>query len=388
MKILVIHTIYKLKGGEDSVVANEIKLLRSYGEDVELLQFSNGGNTLLKVLQLPFNCSSYSKVTEKLICFKPDVVHIHNLHFAASASVVYALKRHKVPFVITLHNYRLLCPSATLFYKGKFFTDFVNKAFSWKAVMKGVYLNSSLLTFWVSFSMMLHQFFGTWKNTAKFIALGQHTIEIFKNSKYKYLVNKIVVKPNFCYNQELVNEEKSDYYLYLGRLSEEKGLYVLLNAFANSNFNLKIAGTGPMEEEVISFAKNHPNIQFLGHVDKQTADKLLSAATALIFPSLWYETFGMVIIEAFAAGTPVIASLLGQLKFIINNKLNGLHFEAGNETNLREKIDYYQNLSKDEKIVYQRNALKSYQDSYSPAMNYNQLKFIYNEAKIKFEKIA
>ena len=160
MKVLIVHTSYKYKGGEDIVVQEEAKLLTSYGCEVEVLLFSNEGNTLLKLLQLTFNISAYLKTIEKINLFKPDVVHIHNLHFAASPSVIYAVKKCRIPIVLTLHNFRLLCPSATLFFNGKLFTDSLRQSFPVNAIRKGVYRNA-IITFWLSFSIKLHQWLGT-----------------------------------------------------------------------------------------------------------------------------------------------------------------------------------------------------------------------------------
>src|SRR3990170_1599351 len=164
MKVLVIHTRYKMKGGEDSVVFNEMELLRSNGVNVELLQFTNATGTVLKFVQLPFNFDSYRKTRKKVKEFRPDIVHIHNLHFGGSASIISALKKEKVPFVSTLHNYRLLCPSATLFKNGKIFLNSVKSNFPWGAVFDGVYQNSRFLTLWLGISMFLHQAAGTWKS--------------------------------------------------------------------------------------------------------------------------------------------------------------------------------------------------------------------------------
>ena len=186
MKVLIIHTCYKLRGGEDSVVENETAVLRSCGHEVKLLQFSNTGSSLLKLLQLPFNYASYKKTRAAIQAFSPAVVHIHNMHFAGSASLLYASKHEKIPAVMTLHNYRLLCPSATLYVKGMIFMDPAGLRFSWKAVWQGAYLNSKVLTFWVSCSMLFHQLLGTWKIPAAYIALGEYTRDLFKHSSLEH----------------------------------------------------------------------------------------------------------------------------------------------------------------------------------------------------------
>jgi glycosyltransferase involved in cell wall biosynthesis len=379
LRVLVIHTTYRFKGGEDSVVFNEIKLLKSEGVQVELLQFSNEGGTIFKVLQLPFNYSAFNKTKQKINSFKPDVIHIHNLHFAGSASVIYAIKRLKTPFVVTLHNYRLLCPSATLFANGQLFTDSIDKTFPLKAIFKGVYLNSRLLTFWVSLSMHLHQLKGTWKLPNKFIALGEHGKQLYLNSKLKLNPDQIVVKPNFCYSLTSSEESKEgNYYLYVGRLSDEKGLNVLLKAFAKNELPLKIVGTGPLEHEVKGYSNKYFNINYLGSLNKENVYTLLKNASALVFPSLWYETFGMVVIEAFSTGTPVIASDLGDLKSLITNRYNGLHFNPGDESDLIEKISFFQNLSEQNKQDYRKNARTTYEEKFTPQRNAQELLYIYN----------
>ena len=378
MKVLVIHTKYRFCGGEDSVVLNEIKLLESLGNEVHLLQFCNDGNTFLKVLQLPFNYAAFSLTRKTLSAFKPDIIHIHNLHFAASPSVLYAIKKHKVPFVMTLHNYRLLCPSATLFANGKLFLDSVKKLWPSKAIQKRVYLNSKILTFWLSISMAMHQVLRTWQLPGRFIVLGEHSKDLFINSKLGISAERFVVKPNFCYAQ-VINEKISTekYYLYVGRLSEEKGIRVLLKAFAINRLSLKIVGTGPLESTVRRYAAQYVNIHHSGSLNNADVHRLLKNASALIFPSLWYETFGMTIIEAFANGTPVIASNLGQLKTLVSNQYNGLHFEPGNESDLIKKVALFENFSNKIRLSYRENAYKTYLQKFSPEVNAQQLLSIY-----------
>lgn len=378
MKVLVIHTFYKKKGGEDSVVDNEIALLRAEGVTVSLLTFNNSGNTLLKLLQLPFNYGSYLKAIKHIRSFNPDVIHVHNLHFSGSAAVVYAIRNCKVPAVMTLHNYRMLCPSGSLYYKNELFLDSLPAGFPWTAVKKGVYQNSCLITFWVSLSMYLHEKLKIWRTVDKFIMLGTHAKELFERSRLSSFADRMVVKPNFCYAPPFSGLRKiQTFYLYVGRLTEEKGIRVLLDAFADNCLPLRIVGTGPLEDLVLNYCCRHTNITFQGQRTRNEISELLNDTIALIFPSLWYETFGMAVIEAFSQGVPVIASDLGNMKNMVINEFNGLTFKVGNHSDLSKKVSCYYNLSVSEKERYSRNAINTYLRHYTPEDNVIQLRNIY-----------
>ncbi|UKT62404.1 glycosyltransferase [Pedobacter mucosus] len=381
MKVLVVHTYYKQRGGEDSVVENEIELLKSNNITVELLSFFNQGNTFLKFLQSPFNYQSYNITLKKLNEFKPDIVHIHNLHFSGSVAVLYAIKKLKIPIVITLHNYRLVCPSGSLFYKGKPFYNSLNGGFPWAATKMGVYQDSKFKTFWLSLTIYLQQKLGILNDVDKFILLGKHSKEIFLKSPLKHLTDRMIIKPNFSpISATDVSFPKTSSFLFIGRLTEEKGINVLLKAFKGSDHKIKIVGTGPLESLVQEYSASNLNIEFLGEQNREEVNHLLEKCTALIFPSIWFETFGMVIIEAFAKGKPVIASNLGNISNLIKDGYNGYLFEPGSENDLYEKIISYINLDENTKTLLSFNAKKSHLDLYSPQVNITQLLKIYQEA--------
>jgi len=379
MRILIIHTGYKIRGGEDSVVDNEMALLRSAGHNVEILQFTNAGHTLLKLLQLPFNYQSYNKTKHFIASFKPDVIHLHNLHFAGSTSVIYAVKKFRIPMVVTLHNYRMLCPSGTLFFDDKLFTTSLNKMLPLEAIKKGVYQNSKFITLWLSISAAINQITKTWEIPDRYIILGNNAKDVFMASKYSHLADKMRVKPNFCFPYPEKQKEPGDYFLYVGRLSPEKGVQTILNAFSKTDLSLKVVGAGPLEQGIKKQFSRFKNMELLGVKDKDEVYSLISGAAAVVFSSIWYETFGMVVIEAFACGTPVIASSIGEAKNLVNDKVNGLLFEAGNENDLLEKLLYYQSLPIADKRLFQANALKTYQENYTPGINLKQLVDLYQE---------
>ncbi|HEX8313511.1 MAG TPA: glycosyltransferase family 4 protein [Flavisolibacter sp.] len=381
MKILMIHCFYQLKAGEETVVEEEVALLEKIGIEVELLKFHNKGRVLAKYLQLPFNFSSYLAVKKKIKQFRPDVVHVHNLHFSGSPSVIYAVKNSKVPLVCTLHNYRLLCPSNTLFYNGQPFLDSLQRTFPLQAVKKGVYRNSKLLTFWMGVSMQIHHWFGTWKTPDRFIVLSNHAKDMFSQSKMKFREGQLIVKPNFCASPRQEDCERSDTFVYVGRLSKDKGVALLLQVFSSSSYRIVLAGDGPLKDEVIASSKKYSNITYAGILSKVEIVELLSSSSALIFPSIWYEGMPLTIIEALACGTPVIASKLGVMEHMISHGHDGLLFEANNPNCLAQAIDWWNRLSTSEKERYRRNARSAYEKSYTPEKNAEQLISIYQSVR-------
>jgi glycosyltransferase involved in cell wall biosynthesis len=376
MKVLIVHAVYKFVGGEETVVSEEVKLLQSKGMDVEVIWFSNDRHTLLKLLLLPFNIFSYFKMRKKLREFRPDIVHIHNLHFAASPSVLYAIKKEQVPVVMTLHNFRIICPSGMLYANGKLFLHSLRGNFPLKAVMDGVYKNR-LVTFWLALSMQLHKWMQTWKIVNRFIVLTEHAKGILLSSPLRVAARQVVVKPNFSSYSNTAVSEKQSYFLYVGRLSEEKGIQVLLKAFSLVNFPLKIAGDGPLKKEVLDAAAAHPNIEFLGKRNKEEIAGLMSNCSALVFTSIWYEGMPLTIIESFASGAPVIASRLGAMESMITHGYNGLHFEVGNPLALSAALARWMQFSEQEKNEYRRKARLTYTQVYTPEENAVRLLSIY-----------
>jgi glycosyltransferase involved in cell wall biosynthesis len=377
MKVLFIHCHYKLAGGEDGVVAAEIELLRSNGIEVELMAFSNEGSSLLKILQLPFNIKAYLKTKQHVKKVRPDIVHIHNLHFAASASVLYALRSEKIPFVITLHNFRLLCPSGTLYHNGNPYIKSLNTAFPWAAVKDGIYNNSKLLTFWVGFSTWINRLIGTWKMADRYIVLTGHAKDVISKSNLHLKQGKVVIKPNFVYSTPEVSGYRDSKFLFVGRLSEEKGIRTLIDAFAHSPYRLTIIGDGPLKDIVEAAVAVNSNITYIGYQKKDVISKELRKSSALIFPSVWYETFGLTIIEAFATSTPVIASNIGSASLLIKDGFNGLHFEQSNVAALKARLQQWMALSDQQITAFQQNARLTYEKYYTPEENFEQLMNIY-----------
>src|SRR5690606_10534257 len=170
MRILVIHNFYQHPGGEDVVFEQERALLGAT-EDVFSLTFTNhkGLRGAWQTLWSPWNIWAGKCVKQAVRRHRPDVIHIHNLHYAVGPVAIRIAKRMGVPVVMTLHNYRLICPSATLFSHGKLFTDSLHTQFPWRAIGWGVHSHSRFKTFWLAWTTWLHKKLGTWKLVDRYI---------------------------------------------------------------------------------------------------------------------------------------------------------------------------------------------------------------------------
>jgi glycosyltransferase involved in cell wall biosynthesis len=385
MKILLVHNLYKQAGGEDSVFRAERDLLRSQGHMVEELLYDN---SVIKSFQdkwrfglkAIYNPDSARDITIKIKQFQPDVIHVHNFLPLVSPSIFFVAKRKKVPVVLTLHNYRLICPSATLFFDGQIYEKSIQAFFPIDAIWKGVYRNSRIQTAAVAFMTAIHSLLGTWRNKIDcYILLTQFARDKIQNSSLSLPKEKVIVKSNFTADFGEGNTKRQSYFLFVGRLTEEKGIRTLLYAVNLRNFKLVIIGDGPLRGLVENACTLNSNIFYAGFQSKSKVINYLKECKALVFPSIWYEGFPVTILEAFSTGTPVIASNIGSMQEIVQHEVNGLHFTPGDEQDLILKMnkvlkndDLHKRLS--------RNARLSYINYYTPEKNYEQLMRIYKMA--------
>lgn len=382
MKIGIVHTTYLQKGGEDMAVEQECRLLNKAGVQVSQLRFNNPAGRCQQLATFGlslFNPVSWNRMNEWLCTEKPDVVHIHNWHFSASPSIIHAARRRGIPVVLTLHNFRLLCPSATLLSHGKLFTSSLRGGFPWKAVLQRVYHDSMVQTFWLSLTLWLHRESGTWKHVDRYIVLTPGAREIFLGSGAGFRPGQLVIKPNCVPDVDIDPVERLDHFLFVGRLSEEKGITTLVRAFAGSPYRLVILGRGPLSPMVEEYARCYPNIIYKGNASRDAVLRESARCSAMVFPSIWYEGNPMTIIEALACGTPVIASGIGAMKDMITDRVNGLHFIPGDVADLRRKLKQWAGLDAEERRAYGEHAREAYLANYTPEKNIRQLLTIYRD---------
>ncbi len=382
MRVLLIHNQYKQRGGEDVVFKSESDLLLKHGHQVDNLVYDNSNietvyDKLKSGLKLIYNPDTAHDIGVKIRDFKPDVIHVHNILPLVSPSIFYVAKKWNIPLVLTLHNYRLICPSATLFYKGKIYEKSINSILPLGAIWRGVYRNSRIQTAAVAVMTAIHNILGTWRNHIDcYITLTEFARKKIINSTLSIPEHKFVVKPNFAEDCGSGSDHREDYFLFVGRLTEEKGLRTLLNAAKAHSFKLTIIGDGPLKHLVETSVKENPSITYLGYQSREHVINYLKKCKAFIFPSIWYEGFPVIIVEALSTGTPIIASDLGSMSEIIENEVNGMHFMPGDEHDLISRIIQMTNNDELARRLSD-NARLSYKKLYTPEQNYTELVGIY-----------
>lgn len=386
MRILTIHNRYQVRGGEEECYEAEVSLLRQMGLMVEVYEENNDRlktlNTSALTAKTIWSQQTYEGIRHCLKQQSYDVVHVHNFFPLISPSVYYAAKAQGVPVVQTLHNYRLLCPNGLFFRDNKLCNDCTGKVIPYPGILRGCYRNSQVASAGVATMLGIHRAMKTWTEKVDlYVCLTEFARRKFIEAGIPE--SKIVVKPNFVNFDSGVGSGNGGYALFVGRLSTEKGLDTLLAAWEHLSIDipLKIVGDGPLANYVAQVAKRLPQVEWLGRKSLTEVYALMGEAMFLVFPSKWYETFGRVAIEAFAKGTPVIASDIGAISEIVVNGKTGLHFQPGVAEDLVDKVKWV--LANPQKLTHMRKEARlEFEAKYTAQKNYEQLIEIYAKAKI------
>ncbi|MEX2640313.1 MAG: glycosyltransferase family 4 protein [Balneolales bacterium] len=384
MKVLLAHNYYQQPGGEDQVFLAEGTLLEDHGHDVvryvshndeinHLTRFSLAKKTI-------WNFTSYVDLLNLMRKDVPDIIHVHNTLPLISPSIYDAAWKLDIPVVQTLHNYRNLCPAATLYRDGHICNDCIGKTLPWPAVWHGCYRQNRFQTAGITAKLMVHKIKGTYKDKiTQYICMTR-----FSRDKYVeggFPPDKISVKPHFLSRDPGPGDGKGDFALFVGRLAPEKGVSTLLDAWEimDGLMPLKVIGDGPMAPYVKEKTNGMKQVDWLGQCSKDTVLHLMGKASVLIVPSDCYETFGLVVIEAFSNGTPVIVSDIGSLAELVDHQRTGLKFIPGNADDLAVKVKWL--LSNQSMQAQMRtNARAEFEAKYTSEINYYELIGIYKKA--------
>lgn len=389
MRILQVHNRYKITGGEWTVLNQEYDLLsKKHIVDQLIVENNRELNSFYNKLKLIFtthhNRKSKELVRQNIRQNNAEIMHVHNFFPLLSPSIFEAAKEEGVPSVLTLHNYRLIHPNGTLFHNEKIDERSIRGS-AYSCVLDGVYRNSILQTAVVAHMIEYHRKRDTWADNVDCLLC----LTDFAKSKFVeagFPEERLKVKPNFVEDTfkhlkpSEMADQKEDFYLFIGRISEEKGVRTLIHAWnsmkGKSGPKLLILGDGPLKKELQELSQSNPQILWHGFVERDQVLEYLLKAKALLFPSEWYEGMPMTILEAFSAATPVISTNIGSQAEIVTDQKNGLHFDVGSIESLIDTIDRFeneQNLTND----LGREARKEYEQKYTPEVNYSKLISIY-----------
>ena len=384
MKILLVHNYYQQTGGEDLVVADEARLLESRGHEVVRYTAHNDQVSSLSKLTLAqrtiWNQQTFRELRSVIAQHRPHIVHVHNTLPLLSPSVYYAAGAERLPVVQTLHNYRLMCPAAVCFRSGHICTDCVGKPVAWPAIRHACYRGSRSASAAIATMLSVHRLIGTWQHkTSVYIALTAWARGMFIEAGLR--ADKLVVKPNFVDPDPGAGTGSGDCAVFVGRLSPEKGIQTLLRAWrvVGPQVRLLIIGEGPLASTVAAATHDLPSVTWLGRRDPPEILSILRDAKFLVFPSEWYETFGRVIVEAFATATPVIAAGHGAAAELVADGVTGLHFRPGDPLDLAAKVVHL-NSHPPMRIRMRAAARKEFEDHYTADVNYRLLLAIYHRA--------
>ena len=384
MRILLCHNHYQHPGGEDQTFADEGRLLESRGHQVIRFTLHNdvieGMNRWELARKTLWNNESYQELQQLIRAERPQVMHCTNTFPLISPAAYYAAHDENVPVVQSLHNYRMFCANSLFLRKGQICESCLGKRIAWPAILHGCYRGSRVATAGVAAMLGIHRAMKTWHQMIRLFC----TPSEFARGKFiegGMEPERILVKPNFVFEDSGPGTGSGRYFVFVGRLSNEKGVEVLVDAWRqmHRSIPLKIVGDGPLAEQVARAAQEDGRIEWLGRRSVAEVSDIIGDACGMLLPSICYETFGRSVIEAYCKGTPVIASNQGAMAELIQHGRTGLLVDAGNAaqlaaaaTQLFDETEAGQDM--------RRAARDEYERSYTADQNHQMLMEIYRRA--------
>ena len=343
-RVLQVHTRYRQPGGEEAVVEAEMRLLERAGVDVRQVIFDNAdlresesisGDLAIATAAI-WSRAAKRRVAHELGSHRSQVMHVHNTFSAASPSVYRAASELGIPVVQTLHNYRPVCPKATAFRDGHPCTDCVGRPVPWPAVAHACIQQSRPRSLVTSATIAIQRARGTYsRGIATYLALTEFQRRLMVSGGLP--AGRIRVIPNFVEPDPGAGTGLRSGLLFVGRLSEEKGIRALVGAAARLPGTVSAAGGGPLAP-IVADAHAAGSLRYLGPLTPPAVADEIRRAVALLLPSVWFEGLPVVLIESYASGTPVIASEIGSLAEVVEDGVTGLLAAPGDAADLAERM--------------------------------------------------
>ncbi|MEL6108846.1 MAG: glycosyltransferase [Planctomycetota bacterium] len=390
MRVLYCHNYYRNRGGEDYSFEADVEVLRDAGHAVETFTLDNcdlGQQSQLRTAtNTIWNRQSAAKVRELVRAFRPDVLHCNNTFPQISPSVYREARRVGIPVVQALRNYRLFCVNSFLYRDGQVCEKCLSQTLPLAGIKHACYRDSRSASAVVASLQVTHGALKTYRRrVSMFFTPTEFARQICIRGGID--ADQIMVKTNFANDASVGGPTRSDArenrLVFVGRVSPEKGIRVLLDAWRKANLEceLWIVGTGPDESLIQSAAAGDARIKLLGFQSNETVLKILAHSSGLIMPSLWYETFGRTICESFSVGTPVIGSSLGAIAELIIDGESGYLFKPGDSDDLANTIsNFMASGTRRERLM--AGARKRFMSQYTRQHSYEQLLEVYRGAGV------
>ncbi|MDX3234673.1 glycosyltransferase family 4 protein [Streptomyces sp. ME03-5709C] len=383
MHVLVVHNRYASAqpSGENRVVDQEVALLREAGHRVEVFERRSddiAGRSLLSKaavpLLVPWNPAVRAELAARLRAERPDVVHVHNVFPLLSPAVLAACADAGVPVVATLHNYTQVCPPGTLQRDGRPCTECVGSA-PLPAVRHGCYRDSRLATVPLAVSLSVNRR-RWWSGVDRFFCISAAQRDVLVTSGMP--AGRLAVKHNFVPDPDARRVGPGEHLLYLGRLAQAKGVRLLMAAWdeitagGGVGVPLVVAGAGPLEREVAAWAAGRDDVRFVGLCDPQECRRVVARSVAVVAPSTWLEAFGLVVVEAMAAGVPTVAAGHGAFVELVEDGVTGLLHQPGEAASLASSM---RRITADPAVNREMGeaARRRYEQGFSPAVGLERL---------------
>ncbi|MEU5161086.1 glycosyltransferase [Streptomyces sp. NPDC020875] len=383
MDVLVVHNRYSSAqpSGENNVVDQEVALLRAAGHRVGLFERrsddiarrSLAGKAAVPLL-VPWNPAARRELTARLRAERPDVVHVHNVFPLLSPAVLAACTDAGVPAVATLHNYTQICPPGTLRRDGRPCTECVGST-PLPAVRHGCYRSSRLATVPLAIGLSVNRR-RWWTGVERFFCISAAQRDVLVRSGMP--AERLTVKHNFVPEPETRRSGPGEQLLYLGRLAETKGVRLLMAAWdeiaaaGGLGVPLVIAGAGPLEREVTEWAAGRDDVRYAGLYDPRECREAIARSVAVVAPSTWLEAFGLVVVEAMAAGVPTVAAGHGAFVELVEDGVTGLLHRPGDAASLASCLRRI-TAGEDVNRALGAAARRRYERGFSPAVGLERL---------------
>lgn len=391
--ILVVHARYRHRAGEDAAVDAEIELLRAHGHRVEVLLADNeaidnttASGQLRAAVEALWSSRAARLVGERVMETAPAIVHIHNTFPLLSPSIYRALESWPGGVVQSVHNYRFACPSANFFRDGHPCHDCLGKPLAVPAIVHGCYRGSRLASAVSAGTIATRRATHAWARVDRFVAPSQAVAQMLAAAGIRQ--ERVRIKPNFVLRDPGVGQS-GDAFLFAGRLTTEKGVDTLLAAWSllADPPPLRVAGSGPLEALVREVASRVSSITYLGEITPAAVREEMARAAALVFPSRWPEPFGLSVIEAFAAGTPVLAARAGAPAELVEDGRTGRLFEPSDPAALASVVDAARRQPAELREMGAA-ARRRYLERYTGEVNHAALEAIYHDVLAERARLA